>query len=221
MKVDYEKKIRIRQEENVKKVRENISSPEMQKKIINFSSKYNLNKRYVEQKIIDDYSFRVQFAIDPSRQSYHEDIAYDYLKDLEIANKCIRLPASGGNAKYVTENGIVNGSLGKKISNSKSIDFEFEIDNVKIYISHKYTKDDGGAQDNQFNDIKLFINDVNLMLNNNISNKYENKIFIALVDGPYYKRGNRLEELRSLGGNNVEVLSIEGMEKMLKSIRDK
>lgn len=40
---------------------------------------------------------------------------------------------------------------------AKTIDFEWDYKGYKIYASHKYTKDRGGAQDNQYKDLQEFI----------------------------------------------------------------
>ena len=73
---------------------------------------------------------------------------------------------------------------------SKSIDFQWRTGTVTCYAAQKYTRDDGGNQDNQFNEIELLLQNFLPRRNNNVA------LFI-LVDGPYYTEA-RLRQLRGL-----------------------
>ena len=44
---------------------------------------------------------------------------------------------------------------------SKSIDFSWNTKDYTIYASHKYTKDEGGHQTNQYEDLQNFITAAN------------------------------------------------------------
>ena len=156
VKVDYEAKIQERQEYNNRQVLKNINTKGMQVKIENYAKIHKLNSRYVEQKIIDDSLFSLQFAISPGRQSYHERIASDYISSLDCIDEFHNLPASGPESKFVGTKGINKGKQERSLA-SKSIDFEIKVGLNVVYVSHKYTKDDGGAQDNQYNDIRRFL----------------------------------------------------------------
>ena len=214
LKVDYVGKIKNRQLYNIKQVRDSINSKSMQLKICNFADNNNLNKKYVEQKIMNDYVFATHFAISPGRQSYHEEIASEYIASIECIDKFIKLPSSGKGAKYISPFGI---SIGEKSDGimSKSIDFEIQLGDNVIYVSHKYTKDDGGAQDNQFNDIIWFIRESKALKKTTLKN--ENVFFLAIVDGPYYQRNNRIDKLRNEAENLIEVCTIEELEDLLIS----
>lgn len=81
----------------------------------------------------------------------------------------------------------------------KSIDFtwnyHYKDKTLKFYATHKHTSEDGGAQDNQFNDVKEFNSNAMVCDDNNI-------YFFSITDGAYYSRkyvkdkdfeGSRLE----------------------------
>ncbi len=98
----------------------------------------------------------------------------------------------------------------------KSIDFEWEVGAFKFFASHKYTKDGGGAQDNQYEDIQNFLRhtrDCNL----------KNTIFLAICDGEYYltkdsKTGDitKIERLKRLtDGKTSFVMQIDELKEFL------
>jgi len=80
-----------------------------------------------------------------------------------------------------------------ELKSIKSIDFQINIGQKRVYLMHKYTKSVGGAQDNQCNDIRTF-------LTHAIKNDNKDQIFVSLLDGEYYilknKKGlSKLDEL--------------------------
>lgn len=206
--VDYELEVSKRLRENVEDVRDSIMTKSMQLKITNYAARYNMSKRYVEQLIIDDINFAQNFAIDPGRQSIHEQIAANHLKNSSMfsmnsgKNQFKKLPSAGKNAKYVTIGGVSS----KNIDDTKSIDFEMKVGEYIVYATCKYTKGEGGAQDNQYADVKQYVRIAAETYSRDT--KKPNEKFIAIVDGGYYDRHGRKEELERIGYNLVTILSI-------------
>lgn len=85
------------------------------------------------------------------------------------------------------------------------------------YVSHKYTKDEGGAQDNQYKDIQEF-------LKNSRDTSLKNTIFLAICDGDYYKQKDsktgditKIERLKKLTDNKtVFVITIDELKTFLR-----
>lgn len=74
------------------------------------------------------------------------------------------------------------------IDRPKSLDFRFCLDTVSgkrisIYVTHKYTNQGGGSQDNQFNDIKSTLD--------NVSDLCDNIYVVAICDGNYFTKMNK------------------------------
>ena len=101
---------------------------------------------------------------------------------------------------------------------AKTLDFEWQSKGKQIYASHKYTKDGGGGQDNQYRDMKDFIREAN-------KSHTPNTIFLAIADGPYYgmndtgSRTTKLQNLQYLANRtNVFALSGEELEEFLNNL---
>jgi predicted 3-demethylubiquinone-9 3-methyltransferase (glyoxalase superfamily) len=100
------------------------------------------------------------------------------------------------------------------LNDVKSIDFTFNLvanEKYNFYCSHKYIKAlNGGAQDNQYNDIRNFLR--------NCDKKSEgNNYFIAICDDPYFT--SKIETLNNdFGSNNVITLTIDELEDYLLNI---
>lgn len=214
-KVDYDQEISKILEENIKILRNEIKSRNTQLKIENFANKYGYDPKYIEQKIIDDNIFAVQFAKDPGRQSSHEKIAASFIENLDIVKNrgyFINLPAGGINAKYITRDGV---KTGLSLRDTKSIDFEIGIDDQVVYASCKYTKDFGGSQDNQFNDLKNYITTAVEMIQRGC--KEDNEHVIVICDGGYYTTDKR-NELITTGLGQVDILSINDVDSYLRNL---
>lgn len=210
--VDFELEVSKKLKENIKEVHKDIKSPSMQIKILNYSKKYQLESNYVEQLIIDDINFAMGFAKDPGRQSIHENIAAKHIESLDVVDQYgsfIKLPSSGKNAKYVTSNGVKH----ENEDNVKSIDFEIKIEEKTIYATCKYTKDEGGAQDNQYADVQEYVRAVVNMSTQ--GNAEDNEYFIVIVDGEYYAKAGRKEALSQAGLGTIPILSVNDVEEYL------
>jgi len=121
------------------------------------------------------------FIIQPTKQNFYEKTALKFIHGiLGYVDESIQLPNKGSSAFY-----IINGMLQTDLNVNpgvphKSIDFRIPIPNSQshIYISHKHTDLEGGAQTQSFADLNHFITQANF---NQTSN-----YFVAIADGNFY-----------------------------------
>lgn len=99
-----------------------------------------------------------------------------------------KLPSSGPNACYINGDGqVVTGEqLAGAQRPSKSIDFQWHTGAVTCYAAQKYTREGGGNQDNQFNEIQALLRNFLQRINNDVA-------LFALVDGPYYNEARLVQ----------------------------
>ena len=175
-------------------------------KIVNFSNNFDFYEKEVIEKIKRDRMFAANFIKSPSRQNFYETEALVFLNSMESVEKAEKLPASGAGAFYVV-NGILSHERPDKTY--KSIDFRIKMKNGKvIYATHKYTKDEGGAQDNQKNDLLQFIQNARKYRKGEI-------VFAVIADGTYYDRHGREELEMEASGSEVVVCSMESFEEVV------
>ncbi len=208
--LDY--KTRIRDEWHL-----NFKNNELSKgRIKSYCERTGYDQCTVDKKIARDEMFRWCFVVDPKRQNISEKIAAKRIKSIEGVSSF---------KKYGTKDlFIVAGALKKKKElkgmkpESKSIDFGWKYGGRDFYASHKYTKESGGSQGSQYNDIQKFITDANEVGGRDI--------FVAIVDGEYYNtidsnanmtRRKRLEQRANQ--NNVFVKSTDELEEFLFRFR--
>ncbi|QGZ97923.1 hypothetical protein GE118_03910 [Mycoplasma sp. NEAQ87857] len=142
------------------------------------------------------------FTKDIKKQNIYENILLHFLKDNNI--DAIKLPQAGKNALYAY-NSIITNDISDKPLELKSLDFEINLNNNKIYLMHKYTEESGGAQDNQFNDV---VNQIR-----NLDTNLINKVWFCL-DGKYYTK-QKINELKSLN-KNIIIVNIHTILQTLK-----
>lgn len=183
-KIDYDTVYKIALEKNSKEVRDAVlnEQEDMLFKISNYSEKYNIPKRFLIHQILRDPIFANQFAKDPAKQSIHQKTAAEYIENITGVEDFCQLPAGGQNAVYICKDGCIHKGSRLSGDNVKSIDFHWTYDGKEYYAAHKYTKDEGGAQDNQCKDLMDF-------LSNASKSKMPNVVFFAIGDGAYYQRG--------------------------------
>lgn len=210
--MNFDEKIKEMYEVNTRNVLDELKTKQMQEKIHNFAKMHGLHPKYVEQLILDDYLYRINFAKDPTKQTAHEKIVAEHIKSaLGETGVFKKLPSGGKSAKYVTSNGVRYENL----NGTKSIDFEIHTKGLVIYATCKYTKGNGGAQDNQYNDVKKYIKVCAEMVS---SRKHkDNERFIAIVDGSYYTK-EKLSELTSLALGTVDIISASDFKSYLDSL---
>ncbi len=131
-------------------------------------------------------------AREARRQNVHENAAAEYVNRMAYVEEFRRLPSTGGNARYINADGqVVTGQqLAGAPRPSKSIDFQWRTGNVNCYAAQKYTREGGGNQDNQFNEVVRLLQNFQWRINNGAA-------LFVLVDGPYYTN-QRLTQLRGL-----------------------
>ncbi len=159
---------------------------------------------------------------DPKRQSLHQRAFQHWLERLQHKNlitNLIALPASGPNAQILLPDGTIapRSVLTFAHAPSKSIDFAAVIPcrggERRVYIAHKYTAEDGGAQDNQFQDIRTFLDFAG-------RNTDPNDLFVAVCDGQHYvrDRGNERTRLDVLIDMQVNLKSVAITSKRLPEL---
>ena len=156
-------------------------------------------------------------AREARRQNVHENAAAEYVRQMINVQGFQKLRSTGRNALYINADGqIVTGEqLAGAPRPSKSIDFRWLTGNVTCYAAQKYTREGGGNQDNQFNEVVRLLQNFQRRINNDTA------LFI-LVDGPYYT-DQRLTQLRGLTRAQAPhsyVTSIDQLQTFLNAIAD-
>ena len=132
------------------------------------------------------------FVKNPGRTNFHEKVVAEYLGVLPGFRK---LPAQGDNAIHLSPKGNIGNK--KKLSVhggtnlSRALDFAWRHGDKTVYASHKYTAQEGGAQDNQYKEQQNLLSRAAL-------NKDPDIVVVAMCDGEYYTP-KRFEALRNLG----------------------
>lgn len=130
-----------------------------------------------------------------TRTGFQEKTQFDALSENSTTTRnWVNLPSRGNGVKYL-EN--INGTCrltGTRAGRLKSVDFICELNtnmfelspgtSVTIAVCAKYTESDGGAQDNQMNDLISFAS----VAQNKIMNGIDNILVALLADGDYYER---------------------------------
>ncbi len=186
---------------NAKDVPERLRTNEtnLLKRIATFISRFGFSESTVRDKIRSDDMFASHFAIEPRRQSFHEGIAAQWLEELDEIQNFQTLPKSGKRAYYITSDGEVR--RGMKPAPSKSLDFTWVTGSTRFYAAHKYTKEGGGNQDSQFNEMRL-------LLEHFMKGMATNTVLIVIVDGAYYTPQRMAELHRFIRTNTPESFAL-------------
>ncbi len=188
----YDIKIKQAREKNIRNL---FDEDDTKKKVHNFAERFDIDESLVWKRMNDDMAFASTFAKDPSKQSMHQHIAAEYISQLPTVMNFEELPAGGQNAKYCVNGKIRTGGNYKK-EKIKSIDFywEYVFNNkvLRFYATHKHTGDEGGAQDNQFNDVLSFHENAKKCNDPNI-------VLLSITDGAYYK----VKYKKEAGGRDI------------------
>jgi len=199
--LDYNIKINEIRKQSVNELRKNINSKQVSVKIKTYCEKWDDDFDNVKNKIKTDTMIARIFVKDPKKQNVYENEALIYLQTEKEMN-IKKLPAGGKNSLCLKNGNIVN-----KVSTktSKSIDFIENTPEKTIYYLHKYINDEGGAQDNQYRDCVDFIEKTTKYIE-----KHEDNVsFVAILDGKFFQRKNRLETLKKQYKNNrLEIKTI-------------
>lgn len=181
--VEQEKiKARIK---NIEELRENIDTPEVKIKIRNHAILFGglMTEKEIREGILSNLIIASKFCKAPSKQNISEKLAGEVL---EIP----KLSSAGKNCiRFNDEGDIVHSSLG----NTKSADFYYQ----GYYATQKYTMSEGGAQDNQRNDV------IDFLRRGSIKNKV-----MAIVDGDYWDKYRIALKEQFKDNENVIITSI-------------
>jgi hypothetical protein len=123
---------------------------------------------------------RANFRKDPTKQSVHENAQIDWIKE-NLYSDAVKLPA-GINGVCLSKNKFYEIKSKTRPSDATKT-FDIHVPSKKLYGVLKYTSCPGGAQDNQYTDVKQFINQAVGYLNENPTAE---EIFAFYLDGLYY-----------------------------------
>jgi len=204
MKIDYQLEFKKKLYNNILLVRNEIDNPDYVFKIKNHAEKYGEEYDDVKYKIMTDDMYTKIFAKDPAKQNIYENLAAEFISKLNGVENFKKIP---NNTKMFVVNGEITS---KRLNDVKSIDFYFNIGERHFYLSHKYIKaKNGGAQDNQYNDIRNFLRNCNKVVGGN-------NYFIAICDGPYFD--SKIEILNNdFGSSNVLAIGINDLENFISN----
>ena len=213
----YTERIEKLRQENIKEVKKLLERNDkgLLKKIKNASQRYQINEKYIKGQIIKEEPIALSmFSKDPTKQNTHERIAADYIRNMQGVKNFKKL---NNNELYVASGQVISKDQAQ-LSKAKTIDFYFEYKEYKIYVSHKHTTEEGGAQDNQYKDLQQFV----LECGGGTDSK---KVFIAIADGKYYEGNNgkagvsKMDNLKSKCTQSVKVCAIYQLEEVLKKLQ--
>ena len=150
------------------------------KKIENQAERYGHSIEEVLDSVLhNEVAYRAIVGKSPERMDYYEDTLVEFLKSLKCVKTAVKLPKSGPNAKYIVNGKILTG--GGRRNDVKSLDLEISFTNGEVLFAvHKYTMEDGGAQDNQYREAKETLKQIH---------DSRGKVSVnlaAILDGDYY-----------------------------------
>lgn len=174
---------------NAEKLRESPNSRDVQTKINSWAARFGLEPEFVRYKFLTDDTFALNFVKDPGRQTMHEALAATHIKTrIPFVSHFEKLPSGGASALYVVDGGLVIPGEQLHATTSvhgKSIDFRWTFSKegkvLSVCCTHKHTKEGGGSQDNQFMDVKRFMQAAR-------DCRDHNAVFLAICDGAYYQQ---------------------------------
>ncbi|MDA7999845.1 MAG: hypothetical protein MPK06_02040 [Alphaproteobacteria bacterium] len=175
--------------------------PWIMKKIRSAASRYYMDESKIVKAAKSHEYALATLSKRPNAQNFYENFVRAYIGNIRGVHK-LEKPDS----LFIQDNGTIlskesyKDSGGQVPESTKSIDFTWQYNEVRIYAAHKYTGESGGMQDNQRSELERFIKNAN-----NFSGSYQGArtFLLALCDGPYYDqpraRGeSRLVKMQSL-----------------------
>ena len=164
-------------------------------------------------------SLAATLTLQARRQNIHETSAAQFMLGMNHVLD-LKVPPhshSARNPLFVNEGGqiISENDLDGGPRPSAPIDFQWKTGNVSCYGAQKYTKEGGGHQDGQYNEL------VRLLGNFHKHTDTGSALFV-IIDGPYFDQG-RVEKLKVLERTEKPrsyVLSINDLQQTLNQIVD-
>jgi hypothetical protein len=200
--IDYDTAIDKQYTINYKELIDNLDDKSLNVKINNWCTRHKLPYDLVKDKVKTDFIFARFFVKDPMKQGIHEKVAANVLQELPFIKDFKVLPKQGFLAKRIVNGVVLSDELSKNTSlKTKSIDFKWTITtnkgiDITCYASHKYTKSRGGNQDNQYTDLRSFMEHAR-------QNHDKNTRFFAICDGEYYKYHNNQNKSKTRTLNDI------------------
>ena len=199
-------------DEVAKEVRAN--SPRVEEAAAKFAARFGYVVNSVLSKIGKDKMFAATFAKRPGSTGLHEKVAAKWIAELPEVSDFVSLPNGGKNSVKIDSDGNLRRGAGKEVP-GKTLDFQWKSGGKTYYAMHKYTKERGGSQDNQFHEMRELMRRFQNCSDRSIT-------LVVIVDGEYYQRNNR-ERLRELKGHQRDrppiskALSIGDLQKFLRA----
>ena len=196
-----------------------VRSERLRTRILHFSAQFDIpeDDYWRDLEAIPNGPLAAVLAREARRQNVHENAAAQYVEALPHVMEFRRLPSSGPNAYYINRDGQV--ATGEQLGNaprpSKSLDFQWRTGVVTCYAAQKYTREGGGNQDNQFNEVSQLLRNFLPRINNGVA-------LFVLVDGPYYNEA-RLAQLQGVVRQQPPrsyVVSVNVLQPILEEIAD-
>ena len=148
------------------------------------------------RRIQEDVLIRAMFRKDTTRQSIHEKAQISWIQ--RTYPNAIKLN-NGAGGLCLSNNKLVAVGKIRPPDATKTIDLADVQENR--YFVLKYTGCTGGAQDNQYNDVKQFIRQA---VGYHLDSANSIKIFMFYLNGPYYTEKKR-NELRDMIPDTMKV----------------
>jgi hypothetical protein len=195
-------------EHNLHNLRIEIDSEWLNLKIENFLNRnpfLKITKKELKEKIIQDDIVASFFSKDPSKQNISEKYIAKVVSSINGISNFKNLPSSTN--LYVYKGELVE--LKDRPIGVKTVDYIFEYKNETFVCCQKYTKEEGGHQDNQFNDVVAFLEN---------SKELKNYKVICLLDGNYYNE-ERINKLKIINNNAIICSALELEDKINEKIK--
>lgn len=178
-----------------------------------FCERTGYSRDDVERKIREYEMFKWCFVKSPIKQGIYEKIAAEFIDGLPGITD---FHNHGPKDLHLVQGDVIpEEKLGSMKPECKSIDFSWKYNGTMFYASHKYTKESGGAQDNQYKDLQCFIREALKVA--------DDRAFVAIADGGYYDSldthagKTRMSHLKSLAGTDqVWATCINDLEQLLR-----
>jgi len=220
--IDWEREIKQQNKENLLECKKNLDSKEYRTKIEKWCQKYDFDFKEIFEKAQKDPYFRAWFAKDAKKQNICEKILAKHINSLEFVCDFQKLSSGGKNALYIDRGNVRKGSDFTHQKPAKSVDFTWTIKSekgkvIRFYAFHKYIEEkSGGAQDNQFKEIRKCIE----VGKNGSWENNQPVIFVFICDGNHFTE-KKIKELKNLVGNwNCMILKSDELAKYLLKVQN-
>lgn len=198
---------------NIEKVQRGDVSDKRMKRLVKDAARYRMTVEEVLAECAASKVAAAAYATDPAKQNLAESLFNSFVEQFpqELVADLVRPSNGGGDALYLIGTSVVRkdeaGNRELKASGAKSVDFTFRCGDHQVFVSHKWTREAGGTQDHQAQELANF-----LTAGGKISS-YDGRpaVFIAVADGAYYEHtardGNSWFDRNKLADNCFAVSS--------------